>query len=83
MALITFPGVPSVSMTTFDLHQTATRVLDQHSSTAVQWSDGSAIHFSFTGTGLIHGFTGPNLTDTTFTSFTAVFNGFAVTSVTN
>ena len=85
MALITFPGVPSVSMTTFDLHQTA-RVLDKHSSTAVQWSDGSATHFSFisfTGTGLTYGFTGPNLTDTTFTSFTAVFNGITVTSVTN
>ena len=81
--MITFPGVPSVSMTTFDLHQTATRELDQHSSTARQSSDGSGTHFSFTGTGLIHGFTGPNLTDTTFTSFTAVFNGFAVTSVTN
>ena len=80
MALITFPGVPSVSMTTFDLHQTA-RVLDQHSSTAPQWSDGSATHFSFTGTGLIHGFTGPNLTNITFTSFTAVFNGITVTSV--
>ena len=86
MALITFRGVPSVSMTTFHLHQTATRVLDQHSSTAVQWSDGSATHFSFTGTGLIHGFTGPNLTDITggkFTGFTSVFNGINVVSITN
>ena len=82
MALITFRGVPSVSMTTFDLHQTA-RVLDQHSSTAVQWSDGSATHFSFTSTGLIHGFTGPNLTDNTGGRLTVVFNGITVTSVTN
>ena len=36
MALIPFPGVSSVAMTTFDRHWTATRVLDQLISTALQ-----------------------------------------------
>ena len=86
MSLITFPGVPSVSMTTFDLHQTATRLLDQHSATALQWSDGSNTHFSFSGTGLQYTFSGANLTDITggtFTGFASVFNGVTVGMIAN
>ena len=84
MSLITFPGVPSVSMTTFDLHQRAARVLDLHSSTALQWSAGPTTHFSFTGNGLEYGFTGPDLTDIaggTFTGCTSVFNGITFTAI--
>ena len=86
MSLITFPGVTSVFMTTFDLHQTASRVLDQHSATALQWSDGLASHFSFTGTALQYTFSGTDLTDITggtFTGFSSVFNGITVASIAN
>ena len=86
MSLITFPGVPSVSMTTFDLHQTATRLLDQHTSTALQWSDGPMSHFSFSGTGLQYTFSGASLVDITggtFTGFASVFNGVTVGMIAN
>ena len=86
MSTITFPGVASVSMTTFDLSQTATRTLDQSTSTALQWSAGPGTHFSFTGTGLqpvvVNGIL-TDITGGTFTGFTSVYGSVTVASITD
>ena len=86
MAMISFPGVPSVTMTTFDLSQTATRTLDTATATALQWSASAATHFSFTGTGLQPVVVGGQLTDITggtFTGFSSVYNNVTVALITD
>ena len=86
MSTISFPGLASISMTTFDLSQTAIRTLDQSTSTALQWSAGTTTHFSFTGTGLQPVVVDGILTDITggtFTGFTSVYSGVTVASITD
>ena len=85
MSTITFPGLASVSMTTFDLSQIATLTLDQSTSTALQWSAGTT-HVSFTGTGLQPVVVNGILTDITggaITGVTWVYSGVTQTSITD
>ena len=86
MSMISFPGVPAVSMTTFDLSQTATRTLDTATDTALQWSASASTHFSFTGIGLQPVVVGGQLTDITggtFTGFSSVYSGVTVALITD
>lgn len=86
MAMISFPGVPAVSMTTFDLSQSATRTLDIASDTALQWSASASTHFSFTGIGLLPVVVAGQLTDITggtFTGFSSVYSGVTVALITD